>query len=54
MYECVAVNQLTITRGFPARSVIQEIGADYAFQIDREKLSGYRFAAPFRDDVQAT
>ncbi|KYN36476.1 hypothetical protein ALC56_09437, partial [Trachymyrmex septentrionalis] len=44
-----AVNQFTITRGFPARSAIREIGADYAFQIDRENSSGYRFAAPFRD-----
>ncbi|EGI57752.1 hypothetical protein G5I_14280 [Acromyrmex echinatior] len=44
-----AVNQFTITRGFPARSAIREIGADYTFQIDRENSSGYRFAAPFRD-----
>ncbi|KYM94254.1 hypothetical protein ALC62_15115 [Cyphomyrmex costatus] len=44
-----AVNQFTITRGFPARSAIREIGAGYAFQMDRENSSGYRFAAPFRD-----
>lgn len=44
-----AVNQFTITRGFPARSAIREIGADYAFQIDRENSFGYRFAVPFRD-----
>lgn len=32
-----AVHQLAITRGFPARLAIREIGADYAFQIEKSR-----------------
>ncbi|KYM86848.1 hypothetical protein ALC53_03771 [Atta colombica] len=41
-FEVLNVRQFTITCGFPARSAIREIGADYAFQIDRENSSGYK------------